>query len=236
MKGNDIKMSKGIFVTGTGTDIGKTYVTALVIKKLRECGINAGYYKAALSGAEEENGALIPGDAKYVCEVAGINADPSDCVSYIYKNAYSPHLAALIEGNPVEPEVVRKDFEQAAENYEYITVEGSGGIVCPIRYDRKIMLEDIVKELKLPCLLIADAGLGTINSVALTVFYMRERGMKVNGIIFNSFIDGDTIMEDNVKMVEEMTGIKVIAKVHKGDTELDIDGNVLRSMYEEVQS
>ncbi|MGN0182764.1 MAG: dethiobiotin synthase [Candidatus Ornithomonoglobus sp.] len=228
-------MAKGIFVTGTGTDIGKTYVTALAVKKLRDCGIDAGYYKAALSGAEEENGVLIPGDAKHVCDVAGIDVNPSDCVSYIYKNAYSPHLAALIEGNPVEMEVVKRDFANAAKNYEYITVEGSGGIICPIRYDKKIMLEDIVKELKLPTLLIADAGLGTINSVVLTVFYMRERGMKVNGIIFNSFVDGDTIMEDNVKMVEEMTGIKVIAKVHRGDTELDIDGNILKSMYEEVQ-
>ncbi|MGM9936000.1 MAG: dethiobiotin synthase [Candidatus Ornithomonoglobus sp.] len=228
-------MAKGIFVTGTGTDIGKTYVTALVVKKLRDCGIDAGYYKAALSGAEEENGVLIPGDAKHVCDVAGIDVNPSDCVSYIYKNAYSPHLAALIEGNPVEMEVVKRDFAKAAENYEYITVEGSGGIICPIRYDKKIMLEDIIKELKLPTLLIADAGLGTINSVVLTVFYMRERGMKVNGIIFNSFVDGDTIMEDNVKMVEEMTGIKVIAKVHRNDTELDIDGNILKSMYEEVQ-
>lgn len=228
-------MSRGIFITGTGTDVGKTYVTALVVKKLRSCGVDAGYYKAALSGADEDNGALIPGDAKYVCDIAGINANPSDCVSYIYKNAYSPHLAALIEGNPVEPEVIRKDFDRASEKYEYITVEGSGGIICPIRYDKKIMLEDIVKELKLPTLLVADAGLGTINSVVLTVFYMLQHGMRVNGIIFNRFVDGDTIMEDNVKMVEEMTGIKVIAKVHKGDTELDIDADILKGMYEEVQ-
>ncbi|MDD6762318.1 MAG: dethiobiotin synthase [Clostridiales bacterium] len=228
-------MSRGIFITGTGTDVGKTYVTALVVKKLRSCGVDAGYYKAALSGADEDNGALIPGDAKYVCDIAGINANPSDCVSYIYKNAYSPHLAALIEGNPVEPEVIRKDFDRSSEKYEYITVEGSGGIICPIRYDKKIMLEDIVKELKLPTLLVADAGLGTINSVVLTVFYMLQHGMRVNGIIFNRFVDGDTIMEDNVKMVEEMTGIKVIAKVHKGDTELDIDADILKGMYEEVQ-
>lgn len=228
-------MAKGIFITGTGTDVGKTYVTALVVKKLRSCGVDAGYYKAALSGADEDNGVLIPGDAKYVCDIAGINANPSDCVSYIYKNAYSPHLAALIEGNPVESEVIRKDFDRSSEKYEYITVEGSGGIICPIRYDKKIMLEDIVKELKLPTLLVADAGLGTINSVVLTVFYMLQHGMRVNGIIFNRFVDGDTIMEDNVKMVEEMTGIKVIAKVHKGDTELDIDADILKGMYEEVQ-
>lgn len=228
-------MSKGIFITGTGTDIGKTYVTALVVKKLRESGINAGYYKAALSGAEEIDGKLVPGDAKQVCDIAGIDVNPSDCVSYVYKNAYSPHLAALIEGNPVEIDVVKNDFTASCQKYEYITVEGSGGIICPIRYDKKIMLEDIVKLLGLKTLLIADAGLGTINAVVLTAYYMRQHGMDINGIIFNNFVDGDTIMEDNVKMVEELTGIKVIAKVHKGDTELDVDENILKSMYEDVE-
>lgn len=55
-------MAKGLFVTGTGTDVGKTYVTALIVKKLREAGLNAGYYKAALSGAERVDGHLVPGD------------------------------------------------------------------------------------------------------------------------------------------------------------------------------
>lgn len=225
-------MASGVFITGTGTDIGKTYVTALVVKKLRDCGINAGYYKAALSGADEENGRLVPGDAKHVCDIAGIEGNPSDYVSYIYKNAYSPHLAARIEGNPVEMDVVKVDFDKMCDKFDYVTVEGSGGIICPIRYDEKIMLEDIVKELDLPTLLIADAGLGTINSVVLTVYYMRNNGMRINGIIFNNFVEGDTIMEDNVRMVEEMTGLPVIAKVHKDDSELDVDIEVLQKMYE----
>ncbi|MDD2524471.1 MAG: dethiobiotin synthase, partial [Endomicrobiaceae bacterium] len=65
-------MSKSIFITGTATDVGKTFVTGLIVKKLHDSGINAGYYKAALSGAEKINGQLIPVDAKYVCDVAGI--------------------------------------------------------------------------------------------------------------------------------------------------------------------
>ncbi len=227
-------MAKGIFITGTGTDIGKTYVTGLVVKKLRDCGADAGYYKAALSGAVKRNGRLEPGDAEFVCDMAGIGGRPEDYVSYIYENAYSPHLAALVEGNPVEMSKVKRDFYNMCRRYEYITVEGSGGIVCPIRYDKKIMLEDIVKELGLSTLLVADAGLGTINSVVLTDFYMRGHGMKINGIIFNNFIDGDIIMEDNVKMVEEMTGIPVIAKVHRGDTELDTDIEILKEIYEEI--
>ena len=66
-------MGKGLFITGTGTDIGKTYVTGLIVKKLRDAGYNGGYYKAALSGAEpDEHGVLQPGDALHVNRVAGI--------------------------------------------------------------------------------------------------------------------------------------------------------------------
>lgn len=93
---------KGVFITATGTDIGKTYVTALLLKKLRESSINAGYYKAALSGAYRKDGLLIPGDAEYIATTAGIPTPPADLVSYIYEPAVSPHLAAEMEHHPIE--------------------------------------------------------------------------------------------------------------------------------------
>ena len=101
-------MAKGIFVTGTGTDVGKTYVTALIVKKLADAGIHAGYYKAALSGAES----IEESDAGYVKKIAGITQEDSSLLSYLYQNAVSPHLAARIEGNPVDPETVKADFDR----------------------------------------------------------------------------------------------------------------------------
>ena len=75
-------MAKGIFITGTGTDIGKTYVTGLVVKKLRDCGDDAGYYKAALSGAVKRNGRLVPGDAEFVCDMASVGFSlPTACIT-----------------------------------------------------------------------------------------------------------------------------------------------------------
>ena len=227
-------MSKGLFITGTGTDVGKTYVTALIVKKLRCYGLNAGYYKAALSGAEEKNGVLIPGDAEYVLRTAGLDMDPNECVSYVYRNAYSPHLAAILEGGAVEKEKVMEDYGRLMDTFEYLTVEGSGGIVCPIAYDKNLYLEDIIKMLKLPSLIVADAGLGTINSVVLTVEYMRAHGLPVCGMIFNNFHSGSIMEEDNIKMVEELTGIKVLAKVEKGASELDIDPKMLAELYAEI--
>lgn len=83
-------MSKGLFITGTGTDIGKTYVTALLIKTLRQHGYDIGYYKAAISGALT----VAASDAGYVNATAGIGEAPDLLLSYLYDHAVSPHLAA----------------------------------------------------------------------------------------------------------------------------------------------
>ncbi len=226
-------MSKSLFVTGTGTDVGKTYVTGLVIKKLAESGTRAAYYKAAMSGNERRaDSTLIPGDALSVKEVSGISQPLEEMCPYIYENAYSPHLAARIEGGPVELSVVKEGFCRLGGAYDYVTVEGSGGILCPIRYDEeRIMLEDVIKALDLSCLLVADAGLGTINSVVLTVAYMRARKLPIVGMIFNRFHPGNVMEEDNIRMCEELTGLKTLACVREGDRELSMEAEALRALY-----
>ena len=225
-------MAKGIFVTGTGTDVGKTYVTALIVKKLADAGIHAGYYKAALSGAES----IEESDAGYVKKIAGITQEDSSLLSYLYQNAVSPHLAARIEGNPVDPETVKADFDRVKKEFDYVTVEGSGGILCPICFDEaKIQLEDVVKELRLSSILIADAGLGTINSVVLTAEYMKTHGLPLKGIIFNHYHPGDVMEDDNIFMCEHMTGLPTLAKVQDGDTELDMNIDALCALYDEVK-
>ncbi len=227
-------MSKNIFITGTGTDVGKTYITGLIIKKLKKYGINAAYYKAAMSGNERRSdGSLIPGDALHVKNVSGIEQPLEEMCPYIYENAVSPHLASRLEGNPVQMSRVLEDFYKVCEKYEYVTMEGSGGILCPICFDEaKIQLTDIIKACGLGCLMIADAGLGTINSVGLTAAYLKAEQIPLKGIIFNHYEPGSLMHEDNKKMCEYMTGVKVIACVKDGDEELDIDSGLLTSLYE----
>jgi len=225
-------MGKAIFVTATGTDVGKTFVTGLIVKKLREAGYNAGYYKAALSGADITENGVLPGDADYVNRIGNIGERMENLVSYVYQNAVSPHLASRLEGNPVEIEVVKTAFQKALDKYDFVTMEGSGGIICPIRFDnKKIWLEDIIKELSLGTLIIANAGLGTINSVVLTVEYMKRKNLQVKGIIFNHYHEGNLMEEDNKKMVEIMTGLSVIACVKDHAAELDLDADKLAALY-----
>ena len=231
-------MSKGLFVLGTGTDVGKTYATGLLLKYLRDNGFNASYFKAALSGAvKDKDGKLIPGDAVEVLSMAGLEEDTDFLVPYIYETAVSPHLASQIEGNPVDLDVVKEAYQSVGQKYDYIVVEGSGGIVCPIRYEwpkskSNIMLEDIIESLGIDVVLVADAGLGTINSVITTIEYLKNRNIHVCGILLNNF--KDLPMErDNLKMIEELGGVEVIAKIYKDDKNLssDVDIEVLMSYF-----
>ena len=226
-------MGKALFVTGTGTDIGKTYVTGLIVKCLRDAGLSAGYYKAALSGAEvAADGTLLPGDALHVARVAGL--DPADVtVSYVYRDAVSPHLAAQIEHRPMDFAKVAEDYRRAKERTDYLTVEGSGGIICPLRWDddEHVVLDDLAVRLGLAALVVADAGLGTINAAVLTAEHLHARGIPLRGFIFNNW-QGGLMQEDNVRMVEEITGAHVLARVPHGATELPMGADALAALYE----
>jgi len=228
-------LSKGIFITATGTDIGKTFVTALMIKKLRQNGINAGYYKAALSGAEWLDWLLVAGDPDYVCKISGMNDDPNSLVSYIYETAVSPHLAAQIESNPIDMDVLLYDFEKSKSNFDFLTVEGSGGIVCPLRRDSKsIMLTDVIKAFDLDVVIVASAELGTINSAVLTVEFARQLDIAIKGIIINGYEADNFLHIDNKKQIENLTGVPVIACVPHDAVDLEIDLDVLTSLYKEL--
>lgn len=229
-------MGKALFIAGTGTDVGKTYAAGLIVKKLSQSGASAAYYKAAVSGnVRGGDGKLIPGDALYVKTVSGICQPLEQMCPYVYEHAVSPHLAAGMEGNPVRMDRVLALFKDLCGTYEYVTMEGSGGILCPIRFDgTEIWLADIVKACGAGCLLVADAGLGAINAAGLTAFYMREKGIPLKGIILNHFRPGDGLHEDNRKMCEYVTGVKVAACIKDGDRDLELSGDCLKALYEEV--
>lgn len=228
-------MSKGIFITATGTDVGKTYISALTVKKMRELGLNCGYYKPALSGAELRNGELIPGDCEHVLKASGITANPSDFASYIFKTAVSPHLAAEIEGVSIKKEKILKDFNKKKEEFEYIVVEGAGGIVCPFNLkDEKIMLPDIIKMLEMDVIIVSTTALGSINNAVLTAEYIKALGINIKGFILNNYNENDFMQQDNKQQIENLTGIKILATVKKDEKDLNIDTNELQKIFGEI--
>lgn len=224
-------MSKNIFITATGTDVGKTYVSALIVKKMREAGYNCGYFKPVLSGVEEVGGKLTSSDCNYVVDTAKIPVTADECVSYWWKEAVSPHLAAQRQSEEIKIAKIRKDFEEASKKYDYLLIEGAGGITCPLRLENgeKYLIKDLIKEFKTGVIIVADAGLGTINSTILTVEYARNNGIKIEGIILNNFNPDSFMHQDNLKQVEYLSGIKVVATVEKEQKDITL----LKDLFKE---
>lgn len=222
---------KGLYILGTGTDVGKTYITALWLKKLRESGHDVAYYKAAVSGAPS----ISESDAGYVKQVAGLSQADETLLSYVFDEAVSPHLAARHEGKFIDRTVVNRNFCHVANTHAYTTVEGSGGIICPLHVtDTELyMLEDVVKDLQLPTIVVAIAALGTINSTVLTIHYLQSKGISVKGIIVNQYI-GNPMEFDNCVMMERLTGVPVLDRIGPGETSLHMDVDKMLACYEDI--
>ncbi|BDR64842.1 ATP-dependent dethiobiotin synthetase BioD [Clostridium tetani] len=204
------KMSKGVFITATGTDVGKTYISALLVKKLKQQGINTGYYKAALSGGVMIDGNIVAKDAEYVLKMSKIDKNPNDYVSYIFKLSASPHLAAQFENTEILMSKIVNDFEGIKNEFDYVTIEGSGGIICPIFIGEKpIMLIDIIKQLNLDIIIVSNSELGTINSTMLTVEYAKQNHINIKAIILNNFDSNNIIHIDNKRVIKELSRLTV---------------------------
>ncbi len=223
-------MSKNIFITATGTDIGKTYVSALIVKKMRESGFDCGYFKPVLSGVVEKDGKLVESDCNYVVNTAKIPTSADDCVAYWWKEAVSPHLAAKRAGMEIDINHIKSEFVKKNKEYDYLLIEGAGGITCPLRLENgeKYILKDLIKELQAPIVIVADGGLGTINSTLLTVEYAKANGIKVAGIILNNYNTDSFMQQDNLKQVEYLTGVKVVATVGKNQNDITL----LKDLFE----
>ena len=228
-------MTKGIFVTATGTDVGKTYISGLLVKKMTESGLNCGYYKPVLSGLKKVKEEYIAGDCKFVIDTAGLNTNPSDCVTYSFKNPVSPHLAAKMEGVNISEERIKDGLNKIKAKYDYLVVEGAGGITCPFNLDgKKLLLSDVIKKLNMDIIIVTPSGLGCINYALLTYEYAKINNVTVKGFIMNDFDENNFMHTDNKECIEKLTGAKVIATVRYGDKDLSIDKDTLTAIFGEI--
>lgn len=204
-------MSKGVFIIGTDTDVGKTIITAGLVHVLRKSGIDACCFKAVLSGGTEENGRLIPGDVKLVKEVCNIDEEYQLMNPYCLKASVSPHLAARLEHLEISREKILDTYRRLSEKYEYIVAEGAGGLVVPI-IDNSYFIYDLIKDLNLPVIIVARAAVGTINHTALTLKFAESIGLDVRGIIINRYTD-EVHVNDNIETIKKITNKDIIAVI-----------------------
>jgi len=202
---------KQLFITATDTGVGKTLISGLLLGYLREQGIQAGYQKWAATGVEDS-----VADLERVRELAGLSGVPADpldlIVPYRLPYAASPHLAAELAGRSIEPEVIIRAFEKLREAYEVLVVEGVGGIMVPLA--RTLLLADLVARLRIPTLLVARTGLGTLNHTLLSLEALRRRDIPLLGVLFTDGPGEDeTIAADNLRTIAEVGRVKVFDRL-----------------------
>ena len=226
-------MSKKLFIIGTDTEVGKTRIAGLIVKKLLESGAKTAYFKPAASGNDVgPDGAPIPGDPLEATRLAGSSQPLETTCPFLYRAAVSPALAARWENRPFDANVAEDALKRLDAEYEYVVIEGAGGLACPLRDDEeeRLLLVDLIQKWRVPCLLVARSTLGTINAVALTAWTLRAREIPLCGIVLNRW-SGDALQLDSARMCAALGDAPVVARVPDGADEIDVAPELLRSFF-----
>jgi dethiobiotin synthetase len=179
-----MRMSKGLFITGTDTGVGKTVVAAVLARLLRMRGLSVGVMKPVTSGCREENGILVSDDALLLCQAAGVECS-ADVAPYLLREALAPAEAAKLDGISIDFARIRESYDRLAAASDFVIVEGAGGLMVPLAGG--LLVADLAKQLDLPLLVVARPGLGTINHTVLTCFAAQQMELGVAGVIINDY-------------------------------------------------
>lgn len=217
----------GLFVTGTDTEVGKTYVTCLIAREAASAGVRVGVYKPVCSGR-------VPGaerwqDVETLWESLGGRYEKDRICPQRFSAPLAPPVAARREGRTVDGELLRSGAAWWEGRVELLLVEGVGGLLCPLTETENVA--DLAGDLGYPLIVVARRGLGTINHTLLTVEAARRRGLAVAGILFNE-VDpprGSPAEETNPAEVAARCEVPVLGVVpHGGTAGLLQDGRPIR--------
>lgn len=180
---------RGVFVTGTGTEVGKTVVAAVLARTLAGKGSRVAVFKPAVTGLEDA------GEPDHALLRRAANSEQSDeeIAPYRYGPPMSPHLAAELAGERIDPERLRSAAAAAAAGVDVLVCEGVGGLLVPLAPG--YLVRDFAVDLELPLVVAASPGLGTINHTLLTIEAARSAGLEVRAIVLTPWPEHPSAIE-----------------------------------------
>ena len=199
---------KGVFVTGTGTEVGKTVVAAALARTLAADGLRVAVFKPAVSGLDDYAASDALPDHELLRRAAGSGQSDDEVAPYRYGAAVSPHLAAEMAGEEIEPRRLVQAAREAAESADMLVGEGVGGFLVPLGPD--YLVRDLARELRLPVVVAAAPGLGTINHTLLTLQAVRGAGLAVAMVVLTPWPDEpERIHESNRETIARLGDVRV---------------------------
>jgi dethiobiotin synthetase len=196
--------ASGFFVTGTGTEVGKTVVAAVIARSLAAAGARVAVFKPAVSGLAE----TAEPDHVLLRRAAGSAQTDDEVAPYRYEEPVSPHLAAELAGEPIEPAGLVRAARAAATGADYLVCEGVGGLLVPLTLGYQV--RDLARELALPVVIAAKPGLGTINHTLLTVEAARAVGLEPVLVVITPWPRDPSVVErSNRDTIERLGSVRV---------------------------
>lgn len=174
---------KGIFITGTDTDVGKTYISCLIAAELASRNINVVPRKPVESGCLRDGDKLIPDDATALKHAANYSGSLQLVCPYRFEQAISPQRAARLSHQKITTNDLITACTQDITNKDFLLVEGAGGFYSPLCEDG--LNADLAHALGLAVIVIAEDKVGCINQVLLTVEAITSRGLQLHSVILN---------------------------------------------------
>jgi dethiobiotin synthetase len=175
---------KTLLVTGTDTNVGKTWVTSLLVREFRRCGINTGAYKPVCSGAEKNSeGDVVWADIEALRAACGTEPEIDFVCPQRFHAAVAPNIAARMENRCVESQLLIDGVARWSSHVDQLVIEGAGGIFCPLSDELTVM--DVAVQLNTPAIVVAANRLGVINHTRLTVEALRTHGVNVVAVVLN---------------------------------------------------
>jgi dethiobiotin synthetase len=214
-------MNKGIFITGTDTGVGKTYVAAGLATALRLQGVNVGVMKPAETGCAVRKGRLIPSDALKLMRAAEVS-DPLSLVNPCrFRKPLAPSVAAEMERKKIDPERILIAYRELSQRHEFMIVEGAGGIMVPL--SGAYLYLDLAAEMKSPVVIVARPSLGTINHTLLTISALKERGLAIAGIVINYSDSRKPGLSETTSpaVIESLSEVRILGTVTYGMRDFD---------------
>jgi len=197
--------TRGVFITGTDTEIGKTIIAGGLAASLKQAGTRVGVMKPLSSGDAT--------DAQFLKHAAQVDDALTVINPICLRYPLAPSVAARLEGSEIDLSTVATAFAQLRQKYYFLVVEGVGGIAVPLHDD--FLVAHLISQLQLPVLIVARAGLGTLNHTVLTVAFARQFNLQIAGIILNRMHPGTAGLaeETNPAEIERLTQVPVLGVV-----------------------
>jgi dethiobiotin synthetase len=198
-------VADGVFVTGTGTEVGKTVVAAAICRTLAAEGKRVAVFKPAVTGLDEG----VETDHALLRRASGSHQSNEEIAPYRYGPPASPHLAAALSGEEIDPERLRRAAAAAAEEADTIVCEGVGGLLVPL--SPTYLVRDLAADLAYPLVIVAAPGLGTINHTLLTLEAARAAGLEVVAIVLTPWLEEPTEIErSNKETIAALSNVPVL--------------------------